>query len=222
MAEMVHAPTKCFLAAGAIGRFLRVKYDGSFNLVVAVATDFELGVTEYPALAAGDSIAVRLRSAEGTVKMVAAGAITRGAVVYAAAAGKIASTGSVPIGKALNAAGADGDYVEVIRAPDLSDVPNAVAGLSASQKVAGGEVTLDGGNPTPIVTGLATVTAFSIVRKGTGAPGVDLTNVSCDYGGGVTAGTVNVYAWKITASGDATEIASTNSSAVYSWVAIGT
>jgi hypothetical protein len=96
------------------------------------------------------------------------------------------------------------------------------AGVAAGYKVARGEVTLDGTNPTPIVTGLATVVACAVTDKRATAPGLDPTHFTVDYGGGVTAGTVNLYAWKPTGSGDATLIASTDNDDVVSWIAIGT
>lgn len=97
--------------------------------------------------------------------------------------------------------------------------PTAVA---AGYKIARGEVTLDGGNPTPIVTGLATVVACSVTNKRADTPGLDPVIFTVDYAGGVTAGTVNLYAWKPTGAADVTLIASTDSTDVISWLAIGT
>jgi hypothetical protein len=76
---------------------------------------------DVPATAAGPAT-VRLRTAEGTVKMVASGAITAGNPAYAAAGGKIAATGTVVVGPALEASANDGDVIEVLRGPntDLS------------------------------------------------------------------------------------------------------
>lgn len=99
---------------------------------------------------------------------------------------------------------------------------SALTGIGGAYKIARGEVTLDGGNPTPISTGLATVVACTVTDKRSTAPGVDPTAFTVDYGGGVAAGTVNVYAWKITATGDGTLVASTDSDDVISWIAIGT
>lgn len=96
-----------------------------------------------------------------------------------------------------------------------------VAGVASGYKIARGEATLDGSNPTPIVTGLATVEACTATRKSATTPGDDPVAFTVDYGGGVTAGTVNLYAWK-TDGTDPTLIASTNNSAVVSWIAIGT
>jgi len=114
MSQYVEAATKAFTAAGAIAQYLRVK--DSTGLAAAGATDRELGTIEVAALAANDRCAVRLASAQGTCKMVASGAVTAYADVYAAASGKITATvGRIHIGRALEAATADGDVIEVLR-----------------------------------------------------------------------------------------------------------
>jgi hypothetical protein len=126
----------------------------------------------------------------------------------------IASGGEIDIesGGAFKIAGTD---VAAI----LATAPAAVA---AGYKIARGEVTLDGSNPTPITTGLATVVACTVSLKSSSAPGDDPSWLSVDYAGGVTAGAVNLYAWKNTGGTDPTLVASTNSSAVVSWIAVGT
>lgn len=95
------------------------------------------------------------------------------------------------------------------------------AGVAAGYKIARGEATLDGTNPTPITTGLATVVACTVTRKSAVAPGDDPVDFSVDYAGAVTAGVVNLYAWKHDGT-DPTLVASTNAAAVVSWIAIGT
>jgi hypothetical protein len=57
--------------------------------------------------------------------MVAAGAITAGAPVFAAASGKIASSGTVFVGTALEAAGANNDVIEVLRGPNTDILANS-------------------------------------------------------------------------------------------------
>lgn len=91
-----------------------------------------------------------------------------------------------------------------------------------SAKVASGEVTLDGSNPTSVTTGLATITAATVSLKTASALGDDPNAVSCDYGGSVTAGQLDIYAWKNTSGTDPTQVASTNNSIVISWIAFGT
>ena len=65
---------------------------------------------------------VALSSEGGTQKMVAAGAISAGADVWSAASGKVndVANGSY-IGKALEAAAADNDVIEVVALPQQSD-----------------------------------------------------------------------------------------------------
>lgn len=68
-----------------------------------------------------------------------------------------------------------------------------------------GEVALDGSNPTPIASGLTTVTSVELALKKNSAPGVGTSVLTYD----VSGGTVNVYAWKPTSNADPTLIAST-------------
>lgn len=96
----------------------------------------------------------------------------------------------------------------------------AVAGVAAGYKIARGVTALDGSNPTPVTTGLTTVVAATVTLEGTAAPGVGtsvLTVASTNYATGALA----VYAWKPTASGDCTLIASTGTEN-FEWIAVGT
>lgn len=86
-------------------------------------------------------------------------------------------------------------------------------------QIARGEVTLDGSNPTVVATGLNTITGASAVFKTATALGDDPNALSVDYTG--TDGTLNIYAWKNTSGTDPTQVASTNSSVVVSWIAVG-
>lgn len=102
------------------------------------------------------------------------------------------------------------------------DVTNAVAtggvaGAAAGYKLARGETALDGSNPTPVVTGLTTVTGFVATLKGSAAPGVGTTTLTYTSSGG----TVSVYAWKPTSNADPTLVASTGTE-TFGWAAIGT
>jgi hypothetical protein len=130
MSQYVESPTKAFTAGAAIGPFLRVKLS-SGKLAAAVATDVEIGTTERASFADGDIVAVRLRTAQGTRKMVAAGAITAGNPVYAAAAGKIDAAGTVYCGTALEEATADNDVIEVLPGPN-TDIANTITGTNAA------------------------------------------------------------------------------------------
>ncbi len=96
----------------------------------------------------------------------------------------------------------------------------AAIGVAAGYKIARGVTALDGSNPTPVTTGLSTVVAATVSLEGTAAPGVGtsvLTVASTNYATGALA----VYAWKVTATGDCTLIASTGAEN-FEWIAIGT
>lgn len=119
---------------------------------------------------------------------------------------------------------ASGGYINILSggALKLAGVSIApIAGVAAGYKIARGEATLDGTNPTPIVTGLATVVACTVTLKSASTPGDDPVAFTVDYAGAVTAGTVNLYAWKNNGT-DPTLVDSTNNAAVVSWIAIGT
>lgn len=90
--------------------------------------------------------------------------------------------------------------------------------INQMPRMVAGEVTLDGTNPTPVVTGLSKVLSATATIKSATALGDDPVAVSVDYSG--SNGTLNVYAWKTDGS-DPTLVASTNSTAVISWIAFG-
>lgn len=209
MSQYVETPTKSFVASAAITKHSRVKLSSGKVAAAGIAEDW-IGTAEDAAFADGDMVAVRLRTAQGTQKYIAAGAVTAGARVYAAASGKIDDTVSTElVGIALEAATANNDIIEVLN----------VAGGQA-YRVARGEVTLDGTNPTPITTGLNTIVSASVSLKSSSAPGDDPSWASVDYTG--SDGTLNLYAWKNTGGTDPTLVASTNNSAVFCWIAVGT
>lgn len=130
MSQFVVTPTKTFTAGAAIAVHLRVKLSAGV-LAAAGSTDVELGTMENASFASGDEVAVRLRTAQGTAKMVATEAITAGNPVYAATGGKIASSGTVYVGTACEAAGAENDVIEVLRGPN-TDISAAITGTTAS------------------------------------------------------------------------------------------
>jgi hypothetical protein len=84
---------------------------------------------EADVVTAYDGVGVRLHSAQGTRKMIASGAITAGNPCYAAASGKIASSGTVYCGIALETSANDGDIIEVLPVPN-TDLSTAIAGSS--------------------------------------------------------------------------------------------
>lgn len=118
MSQYNESGTKTFTASGALSQFRRVKDNGSSKLTYAGATDTELGTLENATFADGDPGTVRLQNAQGTDKMVAAGAISAYANVYGAANGKVNDVAnSNLIGVAMEAASGDGSVIEVLRLP---------------------------------------------------------------------------------------------------------
>lgn len=105
-----------FIAASTIASFLRVKYVSGNQCDLAGATDNEVGVStgDKTSNAVGTPVPVQLTSEPGSVFLTAAGAITEGALVYRAASGKVAATGTELYGVALEAAGANNDVIEVL------------------------------------------------------------------------------------------------------------
>lgn len=99
-------------------RYLLVQKGAADNgFIVNVATTRPWGpVLDEPT--SGDKAAVfGLGAAAGTTKMVANAAITAGALVYTAAAGKVSPTFGATlymVGRAVTAAAADGDVIEVL------------------------------------------------------------------------------------------------------------
>lgn len=91
--------------------------------------------------------------------------------------------------------------------------------LGNEAKVFAGEVTLDGSNPTVIQTGLRGIVAAAVVQKTTSTPGDDPSGFTVDYS--EASGALSIYAWKNTGGTDPTLVASTNSAAVISVVAVG-
>lgn len=94
---------------------------------------------------------------------------------------------------------------------------NLVGGVSTGYVVARGETALDGSNPTPVTTGLTTIVACTTTIKLATAPGVGTSVITY----GTSSGTLNLYGWKVTASGDATLIASTGTETI-GWICVGT
>lgn len=124
MAVYVDGSTKSFVASAAIAQFARVKVASDGTISTAVLADVDIGTAQQAAFAAGDVVSVRLRTAAGTHKAIALAAITAGAGVWSAAAGKVSTTatGAYRLGLALETSSADGDIIEI-----LYVTPGAVA-----------------------------------------------------------------------------------------------
>lgn len=200
----VEAPVRTFQSGATIGAGIRVKLSAGV-LAACGAEEIGIGTTEVASVS-GDKVGVRLWNAQGTREMVAGGAITSGAVVFGLANGKIDDIANGnPIGIALEAASGNGSVIEVM--------PFNNYGL----RTVGGEVTLDGTNPTPVTTGLDVIISATANQKTTSAPGDDPSAFTVDF----TAGALSIYAWKNTGGTDPTLVASTNNSAVVCWMAVG-
>lgn len=107
-------------AGAAIPQYARVIV-GSGGTVTAAGVGVRMhGTIEDEALASGDVVAMRYANAGGTRKMIAAGAISRGAPVFAVADGEVDASGTVLEGYAMEAATTDQDIIEVLTFPGTS------------------------------------------------------------------------------------------------------
>lgn len=98
---------------------------------------------------------------------------------------------------------------------------NDVAGIAAGYKIARGVAAVTGS--ATVVTGLATVVAVvaTAAADASLANGIEVTATIGDQAGSPAAGSVILKAWKPTASGDVTPIASAAEVSI-NWIAIGT
>lgn len=114
MAGVIEGRTRTFTAGAAIEAHRCLKLS-SGDVQHAGATDEVIAFSDRK-VASGDAISCILGNAEGTVKLEAADAITAGAVVYCKADGKIddQADSSKKVGKAITAAAAAGDLIEVM------------------------------------------------------------------------------------------------------------
>jgi len=112
---------------------------------------------------------------------------------------------------------ATGGVLKIDGVDQTAALATAPAAVAAGYKIARGSTALDGSNPTPVTTGLTTIVSATVSLRGTSAPGVGTSVLTT----GVSSGTLNVYAWKVTGSGDCTLIASTGTE-TFDWIAVGT
>lgn len=116
MTSFTHHDRRHFITDAAIDPNLRVKLNATNELVLAGATDLEVGTTLQKSTGtANESVEVLLVNASGTTKGISAGAIALGAGVYAAASGQVAATGNIRLGRALSATTGAGQEIEFIR-----------------------------------------------------------------------------------------------------------
>lgn len=150
----VESPLKYFVPGAAIGVNLRVKLAAGV-LALAGAADEAIGVMHEASFGnANPGVSpVRLRTAQGTCVMVAAGAITAGAPVFAAANGQVSATGTIQEGIALAAAVNAGDFIEVLRlGPSEANSQLGVGTVAAAGTTQGTAAALTGGGVN-VVTG---------------------------------------------------------------------
>jgi len=127
MTTMANSPFT-LTAGAAIAVFLRVKAYGRTGYL-AGSSDYGVG-TAIEGVASGKQVAVRLWEHGGSHKCVASGAISAGAKVYAAASGKIAATGTLLIGTALDAASGNNSVIEVL--PHIGHTQSSSSSSSSS------------------------------------------------------------------------------------------
>lgn len=104
-----------FVAGEAISQYARVKLNTSRQVVEADADDKGIG-TAVIETASGAHCTVKLWTAPGSHKVVAAGAVSVNDIVYGADEGKVddvVGTG-IAVGRALEAATADGNIIEIL------------------------------------------------------------------------------------------------------------
>lgn len=102
----------------------------------------------------------------------------------------------------------------------LDGVSSHTSGLGNRQtRAVSGEVTLSGSNPTVVDTGMSRVLGATASLKASVTPGDDPVLVTVDYSPALE-GVLHIYAWKHNGT-DPTLVASTNNSAIVSWLALG-
>lgn len=170
------------VAGEALEAFRRVKINTSGQSVYADAQDRGFGVTLAKVLASGDPAPIMPYSGAASLRMTAAGVLTAGEHVYAAADGKVddAATGVV-IGVTTEAATGDGSQVEILPVPPANIV-------QLTHTVTAGE---DTANSATIDTGLGVVLDWAIVQVRTAA-GVARTATTVTFGSGGNAGQITV------------------------------
>jgi hypothetical protein len=112
----------------------------------------------------------------------------------------------------------DANEIDQATALAAVGVGNAVAAATSGVMIGSGTTTLDGSNPTDIVTGLTTITGAVACFAGNTVLGDDPNSLTVSWSGG----TLSITAGKNASGTDPTQVASTDSSRVVSWIAVGT
>jgi hypothetical protein len=118
MSQFDDSGFKTYVASEAIAKYARVTLASTGLIEDAGIAVKDIGTATEEAFAAGDRVTVKLRTAPGTHKMLAAAAVTLGATVFTAAAGKVSVSASTAfqIGNVVGIDGtvADGNVIEVL------------------------------------------------------------------------------------------------------------
>lgn len=137
--------------AVAITQFKRVMVDSAGLISVAGATDVAVGVVIADVAASG--VGTVMLNGAGTMQMVAAAAITRGATLYAAAAGKVDDTGTNEVGYvALETATAENDIIECAQLNGRANKPGPFAATDIGTLAGTGTVQGDAAAIVKLVT----------------------------------------------------------------------
>lgn len=166
----VDAPYKTFTAGEALEPFRRVKLGANGKTVVyADAGDRGIGTVIDQRVALGEPVTVKLDNGGGTVLMTVGGDVADKGVVYAAADGKVAATGGVPVGYLLDPAdqAADGAALEVVPFAQASDeffIKHTVTSGEAAANSGDGQV--------DIQTNFGAAPAFRMVQLLTASTGL--------------------------------------------------
>jgi hypothetical protein len=144
----ISLPNNSALAEGT-----RVKLTGGF-LVAASSSEDELGTIEQRVLATDTTATVLPINHAGVRHMIAAGAISQYATVYAAASGKIDASGTLLRGVALEAASGSGSVIKVLFANGASLGSQTLFVASATVAVGGTAI----GNANAVGYGFTKVT----------------------------------------------------------------
>jgi hypothetical protein len=115
MSTQLRSTSFSAVTAEAITRFQAVYLNSSGQWAVATTATPPAEAIAIDTVASGGTLAAEFFNSGGSLKMIAAEAITAGSNVYQAAAGKVADTvAGAFLGVALDAASADGDVIEVL------------------------------------------------------------------------------------------------------------
>lgn len=128
-----------FTATEIIPAGARVKFTAGSATAVELAdsTDTEIGTailhSGKSSYAAGEGVGVKLINDPGTRTLIAAGSYAAGAVLYRANDGKVDDSGTDDFGYAMEASTADGDLVEGLHVPAMTDATPADGSVTVNK-----------------------------------------------------------------------------------------